>query len=136
MARFDTNSKGIEPGTYLFRIAAYPQPIKAGEFDKFQFEFQMEGQERPIKTSFFPNQMKGLLIALGFKEVEPGIFDGDIQDAYGKYVSADLYSEEYTKKDGTKGMARKLRNFTMPSEEVQSNNPDGAQSPKDIVWEE
>jgi hypothetical protein len=130
--KIDTNIKGIEPGTYLFRIASYPQQIKAGEFDKFQFEFQMNDQDRPIKLSFFPNQMKDLLSALGFKEVEPGVFDGDITEAYGCYVNADLYSEEYTKKDGSKGMARKLRNFRKAEQKV---DPDVSEL-KDLAWEE
>jgi len=125
--KIDTNGKGIEPGEYVFTVVAYPQAIKAGEFDKFEFLFGMDGQERPIKMSFFPNQMKGLLEALGFKATD-GVFDCDITEAFGKFVKAELYSEEYTKKDGSKGVARKLRGFKS-ADAVPA-------TPADIAWEE
>jgi hypothetical protein len=52
-----------------------------------------------------------MFIALGFEEVETDVYDGNIQDAYGKSFLADLYFEEYKKDDGSTGKARRLRNF-------------------------
>ena len=137
--RYDTNGNYAKPGEYVFKIVAYPQPINAGGYEKFEFLFGTEGQEKPIKQSYFPNQMKDLLKALGFPEIEPGVFDGDVQDAYGKHVKAELYLEEYKKNDGTTGTARKLRNFSAvnPVKVLsQDVNPKKERTPHDIAWEE
>lgn len=136
--RIDTNgSKGQKPGTYTFLISAYPHEVKTSNFTKFEFMFSAEG-EKEIKIQYFPNQMKELLAALGFPEVEPGVFDGDITDAYGKSVIAELFYEEYTKKDGTKGNARRLRNFKsceMP-DVVTFGDEGHPETPADIAWQE
>lgn len=140
MARFDTRSKGLEAGEYVVRVVSYPQIKNYSGWDKIEFEFGIEGQDRPIKQSYFPNQIKSMFVALGFKEVEPEVYDGDIQEAFGKSFLAELYFEEYKKQDGTVGKARKLRNFKgvddCPAEPQQSVNPAGVKSPDMIAWEE
>lgn len=128
----DTNGKSsLEAGIYKMRISSYPQAIKAGDYDKYEFEFTIDGVDKPLKQSFFPNQMKGLLLAIGMKEVSRGVFDGDIKSAYGKNVEAELYFEEFTKKDGTTGKARRLKDFKTCAQDENLKIPT-----EDIVWEE
>ena len=135
MSRYDTNQKAsLEPGIYKVTVKTYPQEkVVGGGFVKIDMEFSVEGAEYPIKQSYFPNQLTSMFVALGFKEVESGVFDGDIQEAYEKQFNAELYFEDYIKKDGTAGKARRLRNFTAI---VPSLNPDGALVPSDIEWPE
>jgi hypothetical protein len=138
--RYDTNQKDrIEPGIYEVTVSAYPQEkTVGGGFVKIDMEFSIEGQERPIKQSFFPNQLSTMFVALGFKEVEPGIYDGDIQEAFQRTFNAELFFEEYDKKDTSgavigKGKARRLRNFTVVQ---MANKPVSKKTPEEITWEE
>lgn len=135
MGKYDTNQKaGIEAGIYNVTVATFPQEKAVnGGFIKIDMEFSIPGQERNIKQSFFPNQLTSMFIALGFKEVEPGVYDGDIQAAYDVTFSAELYFEEYKRQDGTTGKARMLRNFKAVE---QSSNPDGALTPEEVIWNE
>lgn len=127
----DTNGKSsIEAGIYKLKITAYPQVVKAGDYDKYEFQFTIDGSDKPMKQSFFPNQMKGLLLAVGMKEVSKGVFDGDINDAYGKNVEAELFFEEFTKKDGTTGKARRLKDFKACKQDQVVTKPEV------IEWEE
>ena len=127
----DTNGKGsVEAGIYKFEISAYPQAIKAGNYDKYEFQFSCDSWDKPMKQSFFPNQMKSLLLAVGMKEVSRGVFDGDINDAYGKCVEAELFFEDYVKKDGTTGKARRLKDFKS------CDKPTPSAKPETIEWEE
>lgn len=133
--KYDTNKKpGLEPGIHTVTVKAYPQDVTTKNgFAMVEMEFGIEGSEYPIKQRYFPNQLTGIFVALGFDEVAPGVYDGDIQEAYGKSFKGEMYLEDYTKKDGTPGKGRRLRNFTAIE---QSNNPDAVTSPADIGWEE
>lgn len=131
MARYDARGKSVEPGPYIVRVSEMPVEVTRGGFPMIDLVFTIEGQDKPIKKGYFPNQLTGMFQALGFQEVEPGIYDGDIKKAYGRSFQAELYYEEFSKDDGTKGKARRLRNFTKTA-----INPDGAQSPADVAWEE
>jgi hypothetical protein len=131
MARYDARGKNAEPGPVIVRVTEMPVEVTRGGFLMIDLALLIAGQEKPIKKGFFPNQLSGMFQALGFEEVEPGIFDGDIKKAFGRSFQAELYYEDYDKGDGTKGKARRLRNFTKAPV-----NPDGAQSPEDVAWEE
>jgi hypothetical protein len=132
MGRYDTNSKMTEPGEYVVKVVSYPQEkTVGGGFTKIDIDFAISGQDKPLKQSYFPNQLKTLFIALGWKEIEPGVYDGDIQEAYGKSFLAELYFEEYKKDDGSTGKARRLRNFKA----VDDCPPESA-GPENIAWDE
>ena len=130
----------MEAGTYTFEVATMPCQVAAGDFLKWQFEFKVAGsQDKPFKMGFFDNQMGELLSALGFKQIEEGVFDWDSTDAYGKSFKAELFYEEdrngkineYTKKIQT---YRKLRSFeaVLTPAMRKKNEP----KPQDIAWEE
>ena len=129
MGKYDTRSKGLDAGIYTVQVSAEPKEsqTRTGK-PMIDFEFSIEGQEYPIKQRFFPNQLTSMFKVLGFEETEPGVFDGDIQKAYGRIFQAELYFEVYQKDDGTKGKARRLRNFAAA--------PVGPATPADIAWEE
>lgn len=130
--RFDTNSrKQLEEGTYKVTVTDYPQVIQKGGFDMVEFTFSIEGEEKTFTKAYFYNQLTSLFKALGFEEVEEGVFEGEIQDAYGKKFFADLSFESYTKRDGTEGKARRLSNFR-PCEDSELDSI----KPEDIVWDE
>ena len=132
MGRYDCNSKMMEPGNYIVKVSSYPQEVTVGGgFIKIEIEFTIEGMDKPLKQGYFPNQLKTLFEALGWKELEPGIYDGDIQEAYGKTYLAELYLEEYKKADGSTGKARRLRNF-----KAVDDCPPEVAGPEQIAWEE
>ena len=131
----DTNSKFLTEGTYTFKIAAYPTQVSAGQYLKWQFEFRLDGQEKPIKMSFFDNQLGELLKALGCKEVKRCVFDWDVKEVYGLTFDADLYFEEdrqgkLNDKTGKVQTYRKLKNFKPSGKQAEVTNP------SDIAWEE
>ncbi len=130
--RYDCKSKMMEAGDYVVKVVSYPQDkTVSGGFTKIDIDFAISGQDKPFKQSYFPNQLKTMFIALGFNEIEPEIYDGDIHEAYGKEFLAELYFEEYKKDDGSTGRARRLRNFR----NVNDCPPESA-GPEDIAWEE
>ena len=131
----NTNGKFLTEGNYTFKISAYPSQVSAGQYLKWQFEFALEGYEKPIKMSFFDNQMGDLLRAVGCKEIKRGVFDWETEKVYGKSFNADLFFEEdrngkINDKTGKVQTYRKLKNFT-PAGEQKEEVP----NPEDLQWE-
>lgn len=141
----DTRSKQMEAGKYHFEVVAMPVQVAAGDFLKWQFEFRVVGSnDKPIKMSYFDNQVGELLRAVGCKEVEPEIFDWEPEQVYGRLFEAELFYEEdakgkineYTKKVQT---YRKLRNYASLNAPVKTaaSAPAGKVTyPKNIPWED
>jgi hypothetical protein len=111
MSRYDAREKSREPGPVIVQVTEIPVEVTRGGFLMIDLTLQIDGQDKPFSKGYFPNQLAGMFKALDFKEVEPGIYDGDIKKAYGRSFQAELYYETYDKNDGTKGKARRLRNF-------------------------
>jgi hypothetical protein len=136
--RYDCTQKQTEPGDKLVKVVNYPQEITVSGYQMIELMLEIEGMEKPLQQRFFPNQLQGMFKAMGWAELEPNIFDGDIQDAHGKTFIAELYFEEYEKKDHTKGKARRLRNFrSAVAEQATGEEPESA-GPEDIEdpWQE
>lgn len=131
MGRYDARGKQVEPGPVIVRVMEEPVEVERGGYLMIDLVLEIEGQDKPISKGYFPNQLTGMFRALGFAEVEPGVFDGDIKKAYGRSFQAELYMEDYKKADGSTGKARRIRNFGPAP-----INPGGAVSPEDVTWNE
>lgn len=136
MGRYDcTPRQNTEPGVKTVKVSNYPQEVTVSGYQMIAFMFEIEGMEKPLEQRFFPNQLQGMFKAMGWKEVEPNVFDGDIQEAHGKTFLAELYFEEYNKNDGTKGKARRLRNFRSVDDAATGEDMPESAGPE-IAWEE
>jgi hypothetical protein len=131
MGRYDARSKQVEPGPVIVRVIEEPVEVERGGYLMIDLVCEIDGQEKPINKGYFPNQLTGMFKALGFEEIEPGVYDGDIKKAFGRSFQAELYFEDYKTKDGKSGKARRLRNFT-----TAPVSAGGADTPENIDWAE
>lgn len=118
-----TNVAGrLKEGTYRFQVTSVPEEkhLDSG-FIKWFWEFTTDSGK--LKISFFENEMKDLLAALGAEEVDQDIFEWEPSEMLLKEFQAELFYET-GKKDGKQ--YSKLRGF-------QAVAP---ASPADVKWEE
>ncbi len=118
----NTNSTKVEKGIHVFEVASKPVQVPAGKFQKWSFEFIVDGRDESVfKLSFFDNQIKELLRAIACEEVDPGVFNWEPEGVIGMRFQAELFFEPDRKgrvneETGEIYSYRNLRGFT-PFEE-------------------
>ena len=110
----DTRSKGIEPGKYTFTIAS---TVLKGEFkpgaNYYDFQFLVNvGKETFEHNEKIPVWLSGqLLLAIGAKEKEQGVFEWDKESVVGTMFDAEIVFEKgIDKRTGLERDYRRMKN--------------------------
>lgn len=80
-----------------FRITDVPELQDDETSWLFNFTAEVDGVKKTYKERFWPERMKDLALAIGFKESVPGVFDWEPTKCMGRTVKADIEHQVQTK---------------------------------------
>jgi hypothetical protein len=103
LERTDTRPNIITPGKYSFTVSKVPvkkMNDNSKVFYEFEFEYIDGTDIKTYKERFMSWLVGPLLKAMGFKEVEPKVFEWEREEAKGKVVDATIIHEEDKKEKG------------------------------------
>lgn len=81
----------------LFTVKEIPQLQDDGVSWGFKFNASVEGVDKEYKERFWPERMKDLATALGFKEEIPGVYEWEPTECLNKSVTADIEHQKQEK---------------------------------------
>lgn len=96
--QLDTRGKMFpEVKDKMFTVLSIPELQDDGVSWKFQFKAEIEGADRVYTERFWPEKMKPIAMALGFKESVPGVFEWEPTACLNKSMIADISHETQEK---------------------------------------